>query len=260
MKPNVFFTFDEFKNLYPAFTNTNFLMYSGIIRAVQHYLAKLSITTDDVCRVLSAKPWNIICKGSKIIKNTFLKSDIVPTAVARWNDLFERLNWEDIFSRSFKFNDVKLKWFQVRVIHRLIPTRKFLYDRKIVDDPLCSFCDQEIQTIQHLFWSCDRLKDFWNEFEGLIELCYHSHIFHFTEELVLFGCKDNVVTDDVFDFLLVLAKYYIYICYRNNRIPNMVAFLAIVRSRYVDMELLARINGTYHDFTVNWSLYQPLLL
>ena len=33
--------------------------------------------------------------------------------------------------------------------------RKFLFLCKIADDPLCSFCSQEIETVEHLFWDCD---------------------------------------------------------------------------------------------------------
>ena len=47
----------------------------------------------------------------------------------------------------------KLQWFQVSIIHRLLPTKKYLYDIKAVDSPNCYFCCQE-ETIPHMLWSC----------------------------------------------------------------------------------------------------------
>ena len=189
-----------------------------------------------------------------------MENDAVPTAVVRWNEQFEGLNWKEIFNLCFKFDDIKLRWFEARVLHRLIPTRKFLYDRKIVDDPHCNSCNQDIQTVQHLFWRCEKLRDFWNELERSIKICGQCDTFCFSEELVLFGCKSNVITNDVFDFILVLAKYYIYICSRKNRTPNFFAFLNIIKLRYSDLKFLARINGTHQQFANNWASYQTLLL
>ena len=47
----------------------------------------------------------------------------------------------------------KLQWFQVSIIHRLLPTKKYLYNIKAVDSPNCNFCYQE-ETIPHMLWSC----------------------------------------------------------------------------------------------------------
>ena len=77
---------------------------------------------------------------------------------------------------------------------------------------------------------------------------------------MLFGCKSNVIPNNVFDFILVLAKYYIYICSRTNRKPNFFAFLNIIRLRYSDLKFLAHINGTHQQFANNWASYQTLLL
>ena len=60
-----FLSFDEFKNQHPSFTKTNFLMYTGVIRSVQHYLVKTSISVDESYCIEQTKSWNVICKGSK---------------------------------------------------------------------------------------------------------------------------------------------------------------------------------------------------
>ena len=88
---------------------------------------------------------------------------------------------------------------------------------EIVDsDNFCSFCSQEEETLSHLFWHCELsllTQIFWtNLILALNESCVHCLDTIFTETLILFGHKDNVVTDKVLDLLIMLAKfYYIYI-------------------------------------------------
>ena len=89
---------------------------------------------------------------------------------------------------------------------------------KIVDSDLCSFCSQEEETLYHLFWHCELTQIFWTNLKlALNESCVHCFGTIFTETLILFGHKDNVVTDKVLDLLIMLAKfYYIYNMYIFN--------------------------------------------
>jgi len=98
-----FFTFDEFKEQYPEIERTNFLLYSGVVHAIQQYLGNCEFTImEDYCTV-NTKVWVVIEKGSDAIKRILLKNDVKPTAVSRWNDFFEGLDWNEIFLRCFKF-------------------------------------------------------------------------------------------------------------------------------------------------------------
>jgi len=255
-----FYTFDEFEEQYPEIERTNFLLYSGVVHAIQQYLNNCDIAImEDYCTV-NTKVWVVIAKGSDAIKRIFLKNDTIPTAVSRWNDFFEELDWNEIFLRCFKFADIKLKWFQARLVHRLLPTRKYLYDCKLAEDPLCSFCNENVQTIQHLFWQCEIVQTFWSFFERhLYDNCSHCNTLKLTEKLVLFGCNNNVVTDFGFDYILVVAKFFIYKCYMSGSLPNLQAFLAVLKRRHSELEYLAYVTGSYPDFTRCWSHYQSFL-
>ena len=108
--------------------------------------------------------------------------------------------------------DVQLRWFQARLLHRLLPTNKFIFHCKIVDDPLCSFCNQEIETIRHLLWNCYVVKAFWEGLNSLlIANCAHCQNILFSEELVLFGTKNGIETDITLELIILMAKFYIYI-------------------------------------------------
>ena len=64
--------------------------------------------------------------------------------------------------------DSKTRNFQFKILHRIIATNDFLYKVDIVDNNLCTFCDLEIETLEHLFYHCNIIKDFWkNVFEWI---------------------------------------------------------------------------------------------
>ena len=49
--------------------------------------------------------------------------------------------------------------------YRLIPTGRFLFQRKLVDSPYCAFCKDAEETILHMFGECPKVQDFWLEIQ-----------------------------------------------------------------------------------------------
>ncbi len=43
-------------------------------------------------------------------------------------------------------------------MHRTLVTRERLYGWKMSENDLCTFCDEEIETIEHLFSECEVTK------------------------------------------------------------------------------------------------------
>ena len=52
----------------------------------------------------------------------------VNKAELRWNNTFENIEWKDVYSNIFLSNiDSKLRTFQYKYLHRIIPTNEYLY-------------------------------------------------------------------------------------------------------------------------------------
>ena len=189
-------------------------------------------------------------------------NDIIPTGIKKWNDIFDNLDWTNIYKKCYKTTiDCKLKWFQIRLIHRLLPTNRYLYLRHINDNNRCSFCGREEETIRHLFWSCVFVKRFWCNVQNmLIEKCPFIVNLNLSEELVLFGHKENMFTDKVFDLILLSAKYFIYTNKFSHSIPNCILFLQLIKQRYQIEKFLSINQNQYHQFQLNWFPYEQLLM
>ena len=195
-----FLSFEDFVRKYPRITRTNFLMYEGIVRAVRRYLQKFDFMSENV-NVYDAenKVWLLIECGNKVVKNTFVETGAIPTAVSHWNGIFTGLQWNKIFLNNFSVTrDTQLRWFQSRLLHRILPTNKYLHTCNIADSPLCTFCQLENETISHLFWHCHHVQTFWAQLLSLIhEKCTNCDRLAFSEKLILFGWNDTTTTDKI---------------------------------------------------------------
>jgi hypothetical protein len=227
-------SYDQFLRKYPTVTRTNFLMYAGILRAVKQFQRKCNIEFNNQYIFADNTVWGYIKKGNKHVKSVFACNGTVPAAIPKCNSIYENLNWKAIFSHCFKLTrDVQLRWFQYRLLHRLLPTQKYLYTVKIADSPICNFCETDNQTIEHMLYDCTVVSDFWNNFQQLVrDKCQHCHNFNVNKHLILFGVKEGVRSDAVIDFIMLLAKFYVYKCKLQNVLPFLRHFLLYLKQRY----------------------------
>jgi len=135
-----FMCFEEFRMRYPHILRTNFLMYEGIINAIKRYREKYDIKLSSNFKTFDSKVWHVLGKRNKHVQSVLLKSEAVPTAIDRWNKKYDNLNWKNIYKMCIKTTyDVQLRWFQLRILHRILSTEKLLYTCRIVESPLCTF-------------------------------------------------------------------------------------------------------------------------
>ena len=253
-------TFFQFKQAFPQ-VNTSFLLYNGVISAIKSYQEKCQVVFTDNFRLFLPKAWFIIMKGNRYVQTVLLGDGTKPTSVTKWNSEFVNLEWESIFRHCFTVSkDVQLRWFQARLLHRLLPTEKYLFNCKIATDPMCNLCHQEEQTIRHLFAECIYAQHFWEDFQKhIVDKCQHTVNFKIDDELILFGVKMNVKSDGIMDFLILCGKFFIYKCKIANRIPTFQQFLPFLKDKYKVESYSAAIQCRSHDFRQNWFPYMFLI-
>ena len=90
--------------------------------------------------------------------------------MVKWEELFEDeidiQQWKIINNIRFKCTtDVKLRWFQYRVINRILGTNSLVNKFNSNETDRCTFCSQNKEDISHLFYQCVIVKDLWNDFK-----------------------------------------------------------------------------------------------
>jgi hypothetical protein len=60
----------------------------------------------------------------------------------------------------------KLQWLQYRINQRILGTNKFLYKIEVKDNAFCTFCQEDEETIELLFWNCKIVQAFIDEIDS----------------------------------------------------------------------------------------------
>ena len=100
--------------------------------------------------------------------NCLNKNCEVPTSKNKWENQYnlEDNAWKEIYYSPFKHSiGTQLQWFQVRINHRLLPTKSYLYKIKVTDSPRCTTCNQE-ETLVHMLWTCPQTRFFIQQIRG----------------------------------------------------------------------------------------------
>ena len=50
---------------------------------------------------------------------------------------------------------------QYQILQRSLVTNKFLKVSGINSNDNCTFCNSEVETLEHLFWRCQKVQNFW---------------------------------------------------------------------------------------------------
>ena len=107
-----------------------------------------------------------------------------------------------------------------------------------------------------MFWECDVIQQFWHSVEEWL----HDNFIHcgnvcFSKELVIAGVAENVRTDRIFDLLLIIAKYHIFVSKIKNTNPNLNLFINQMKNMYQDEKYYCSVNHSWKKIA-DWMLYQ----
>ena len=91
----------------------------------------------------------------------------------KWSENLQLPISEEDMSEYYSINfqctvETKLRSFQFKILQRILTTNKFLNICKINED-LCYFCNVEIETLEHLFWLCPVINNFWKEVTAVLK-------------------------------------------------------------------------------------------
>ena len=223
----IFISYARFKNKYNV--NIDFLSFLGYKAAIMTFVRKYCIEIKDnkykeksLCFQIMSK----VIKGSRIYYDILIENDKIPKGCTKWNlKLLSVPDWKSCFYYSHKIQDIKLKWFQLRILHRCLGTNVILKEIGVKNDDKCSFCGVCIDKIEHMLWYCTVVARFWT---GLTDLfknkCNNVSNLKLTSLLILLGHDRVIKTDCVFDFIILFAKYYIYTCKIEATLPQLPVF------------------------------------
>ena len=91
------------------------------------------------------------------------------------------------------------------------------------------FCKSEPETLSHLLFDCIKTKNFWRDFE--------PYFYSLSKEFVHLTLKDVIVGVIItkcpsLNYLLLIAKIYLWECRRTQILPNITGFKLKVKNKF----------------------------
>ena len=166
-----------------------------------------------------------------------------------------RLEWKEIYNLPFKvLKDTKSREFQYKILHRYLTTNAFLHKIGLIASPLCTFCDADSKSLEHLLITCPFTNDFWLDF-----ICWCRNANIAVDELSkidkLFGIWKREEDFLLLNHLLIVAKKYIYECRKNSTRPSFRVFcktLAYVHR--LELQVM-KSNNKESSHNLKWRKY-----
>ena len=115
----------------------------------------------------------------KDIYSRLVKTSETPKCIEKWNRVVAvKTDTKAVFDKIFRTTREKcLIWFQYKLLYNLLSTDRFLFQRQLVDSPVCVFCRGAEETLLHMFWDCLRIQDYWFDVQGWL----HTNFIHCTD-------------------------------------------------------------------------------
>ena len=211
-------SYNQLQSNFPLL-RANFLMYEGLKRAIpKMWLAKLK---NGIYRRLSEtvrnEPYEIIIGDKKIpAKNVGSKHfylDVLPKrdpkAQTRWEDAGYDINWTQIYKLPYKCTAAtKLHALQYRILHRYIPTHRFLYTRGVTDSDDCPKCSCS-DTLEYFFLGCSEVTLLWRYVKKILNNSGGKEQISLNTTSVIFGISEGTTAQNC---IILLAKQFIVTC------------------------------------------------
>ena len=203
-------------------------------------------------------------KGCHHIYEILISNNKHPTSEDKWKHellLPDSFEWKKVYTIVNKItSDTNLRFFQYKLINRILATNTFLTKIGIKDDNTCSFCRENNETLVHLFYDCQYVSQFWQTLKTYIKTkCPNTGDYELSKEEVLLRVIDPKKIDETLNFIFLVAKRYIYTFRYNNLSLNIQNFQNTLAFHYNVETYIQYSSCNWHKFNSRWASYQTLV-
>ena len=234
----------------------NFLEYFALIYAIPNVWIRSVERGEDLGTVQNDHDdmLALICSSKKVCKLVHKicvdKLFKTPKAEAKWAVFFDdmNLNWNDIYRIPLSSSlSTKLRYFQFKILHRIIGINENLFKYGYVDSNLCTFCNQELENIPHLFWQCGTSAQFWKKVQDNI---FKKKV-TLTMKDVLMGILD--VDYCHYNFVVLQGKKFIYNARCNKNKLDIQGFKGMLNNVAETEKHIANNKGKMYEWNKRWN-------
>ena len=248
---------DSYNVILNIINKTNFLVWAGLRHAIPSHLKTNTNPVLDISLslMINNKVFDVLEKTSKHYYTLLISTK------AKFP------NNAQVLKRDFNLNEEQLKKvfilphtvssepyvraFQYKVLNSVLFTNTKLFKIGFITDDKCSFCKSDSETLSHLLFDCIKTKSFWRDFE--------SYFYSLSKEFVHLTLKDViigiVITEcPLLNYLLLIAKIYLWDCRRTQILPNITGFKLKVKNKFETEKYVCMKNNTLDKLNKKWLI------
>ena len=151
--------------------------------------------------------------------------------------------------------DTRLRWFQFRLVHRILGVNSFLAKIGRRDDNLCTFCHAESETLVHLFCTCEITLTFWTQLSEWMKKVLNINVY-LDNEVFLFGILNK--NWSALNLILLLCRFHIYKMKMKDSKPSIVLLKNDIKQYYALEKFIFITNGDTVKFNLKWDPFSLL--
>ena len=170
----------------------------------------------------------------------------------RWHNELEKVLSVDFWNGARKqvkgvINDNPLKWLQFQILNNSQFTNYRVSKFRYTVSPLCTYCRRSNETISHLYYLCDNVKELWQQLTDWLET--FSINMELSVTTVLFGLI-NEDTNSVKNTFILWTKSFIWKNKFFSDQLNLPTFKSVLKHRLDELK-------DVYEYKNNETLFKP---
>ena len=158
-----------------------------------------------------------------------------------------------IYELPFKVTlENKLRCFQYKLIHNILPTNSRLRKMKLKTSPSCDRCSSPYETLSHLLYECSTVQIFWQKvIAWWNEKRSESVTLNYTD--ISYGYKPESSSFYALNHFLIIAKYHVFLSWWNTVSPSLDILLLLLNEKILSECTITAKNNTMMKFRSKWT-------
>ena len=147
---------------------------------------------------------------------------------------FDTGKWKQIYSLPHILKvDNKIEELQYKILHRYVATNKLLYKIGKRDSPRCNQCFLYPETIPHMFYECNVIRNFWFRIEEFLQGKLNNRTILLERDILFrYNNEGNEILENLVNRIILLGKFYIYKNKIKEKEITPLEFIAMLQTKY----------------------------
>ena len=214
-----FYTWNRLKEKY-GLDKGLYIKYAGLLKALPANwrkflkerrtasISNLSFSTNVRFRQNSVQLDNLVAKNVYEILIQPIKRN--PTAQRTMEALLQEpsIEWSLVYMLPRKVTiDTSTRIFQYKILNNILYLNNRLYKMTITENPLCSLCGDDLETILHFLCHCSITQNLWTQMQNWLSNILD--IPELTSKIVILGkCPCQGASDILINYIILMFKNF----------------------------------------------------